>query len=233
MLLSNATKVDKSVDNVDKQASLQPFKRPGPVLALFAKQPVPGEVKTRLCPPLTDLEAARLCQVALAETVQNLWDCPARMVLFYAGDADWFKRAFPEMLRVPQAAGDLGVRLQVAVAQLFAAGGGPVLLIGSDSPDLPETLIDAALTALAEADVVTVPCPDGGYALLGLKQPAPDVLRGIPWSSDQVLSVTRTRAAEAGLSYRELSPWDDLDDLAAMQRLVVRSPESGTARYIQ
>ncbi len=202
-------------------------------MALFAKQPVPGAVKTRLCPPLTDVEAARLCQVALAETVQGLWECPVRMVLFYAGDADWFKRAFPEMLRVPQSGGDLGLRLQTAVAQLFAAGGGPVLLIGSDSPDLPEALIDEALAALEEVDVVTVPCLDGGYALLGLKQPVPELFVDIPWSSNQVLVATRERASRAGRVYRELTPWDDLDDIAALRRLVERSPESGTARYVQ
>lgn len=233
MLPSNATKVDKSVDNVDKLASLQPVNKPGPILALFTKQPVPGKVKTRLCPPLTDVEAARLCQVALAETVQSLWECPVQMVLFYEGDADWFKRAFPEMLRIPQATGDFGVRLQAAVAQLFAAGGGPVLLIGSDSPDLPESLVLAALATLEEVDVVTVPCRDGGYALLGLKKPVPELFTGISWSSDQVLVETRARAEQAGLVYRELESWDDLDDLDGLRRLVERSPECGTARYVQ
>ena len=233
MLPSNITSVDKSVDNVDKPVSLQPFKSPAPILALFAKQPVPGEVKTRLCPPLSEEEAARLCQVALAETVQGLWECPARMVLFYAGDPDWFKRGFPEMLRVPQSAGDLGVRLRAAAEQLFAAGSGPVILLGSDSPDLPESLVVEAITALNEVDVVTVPCADGGYALLGLRQPAPELFVDIPWSSDQVLSATRERAVRAGLVYRELEAWDDLDDIAALERLVERSPESGTARYVQ
>lgn len=81
--------------------------------------------------------------------------------------------------------------------------------------------------------MVTVPCADGGYALLGLRQPAPELFVDIPWSSDQVLSATRERAARAGLVYRELEAWDDLDDIAALERLVERSPESGTARYVQ
>jgi hypothetical protein len=230
---SNIANVDKPVDNVDKQYLLQPFKNPGPVLGVFAKQPVPGQVKTRLCPPLTEIEAARLCQVALAETVQGLWDAPPRMVLFYSGDYTWFDRAFPEVLLVPQTDGDLGVRLQTAVEQLFAAGGGPVLLMGSDSPDLPEAMIVEALAELEQADVVTIPCLDGGYALIGLNRSCPELFENIPWSTSAVLAATREQAAGAGLVYQELAEWDDLDDIASLQRLVERSPETGTARYVQ
>ncbi len=221
------------MDNVDKHPSLQVFAKSGPILAVFAKQPVPGQVKTRLCPPLTETEAARLSQVALAETVQGLWETAPRMVLFYAGDYAWFKRAFPEVQLVAQAAGGLGERLHQAVEQLFEAGGGPVLLIGADSPDLPETTITAALEALEQVDVVSVPCLDGGYALLGLNQPCPDLFREIPWSTAGVLAATRQRAADAGLTYRELAKWDDLDDLAALKRLLARSPETATARYVR
>jgi rSAM/selenodomain-associated transferase 1 len=221
------------VDNVDKRPSLQPFKNPGPILAIFAKQPVAGQVKTRLCPPLTEIEAARLCQVALAETVQRLWDSPPRLVLIYAGDYHWFDQAFPEVLLVPQVTGGLGKRLQVAADQLFGAGGGPVLLIGSDSPDLPEALIVDALAELEQADVVTVPCLDGGYALIGLNRPCPELFEDIPWSTPGVLAATRDRAIRSGLIYRELAEWDDLDDIDALQRLVERSPETGTARYVQ
>lgn len=228
----NVSSVDNSVDNVDKPYFLGPFQNPGPVLAVFAKQPVAGQVKTRLCPPLSTQEAARLCQVALAETVQRLWDCPLRMVLMYAGEHDWFKRAFPEVLLVPQVAGDLGQRLQHASSQLFAAGGSPILFIGSDSPDLPVSLIMAALAGLRAVDVVSVPCVDGGYALIGLNRPCPDLFADIPWSTGQVLEATREQVRHAGLTYRELSEWDDLDDLAALQRLVKRSPDTGTARYV-
>lgn len=225
--------MDKSVDNVDKQPSPREFQPTEPVLAIFAKQPVAGQVKTRLCPPLSEVEAARLCQVALAETVQRLWDCPLRKVLCYAGDYNWFVRAFPEVLLMAQVDGDLGERLQAAAERLFAAGGGPVLFIGADSPDLPEALVMEALSALQQADVVTVPSVDGGYALIGLKRPCPEVFTAIPWSTARVLSATRERAARCGLAYRELAEWDDLDDLASLQRLVERSPWAGTARYVQ
>ncbi len=231
---SNTARVDKTVDNVDKCPSLQPFAVSGPILAVLAKQPVPGQVKTRLCPPLTEIEAARLCQVALAETVQGLWDSPLQMVLVYSGDSAWFDRAFPEVLLLPQAAGGLGERLRQASDQLFTAGGGPILLIGSDSPDLPAAMIMEALAALEQgADVVTVPCLDGGYALLGLQRSSPTLFEDIPWSTAGVLAATRRRALQTGLTYQELAQWDDLDDLASLKRLVKRSPETGTARYVQ
>lgn len=224
--------MDKLVDNVDKVCLRQPFHKAAPVLAIFAKQPVPGQVKTRLCPPLTETEAARLYQVALAETVQRLWDSSPRLILFYAGEYDWFSKAFPEVQLVPQVSGGLGTRLQKAADQLFAAGAGPVLFIGSDSPDLPEALIRDALAELEHADVVTVPCLDGGYALLGLKQPCPQLFADIPWSTPGVLEATRERVARAGLVYQELSEWDDLDDIDSLRRLIDRSPETGTARYV-
>ena len=233
MRWSNAIKVDKSVEKVDKPFFPRHFAKSEPVLAVFAKQPLAGKVKTRLCPPLSDTEAARLYQVSLAETVSALWDCPLRMVLVYAGERDWFERAFPEVLLVPQAEGGLGERLQTAADQLFTAGSGPVLFIGSDSPDLPCALITTAVDRLQQFDVVTVPCLDGGYALVGMNRFCPAIFDDIPWSTADVVAATRRQAELAGLAYHELDPWDDLDDLASLRRLAERSPESATARYVQ
>lgn len=229
----SATRVDKSVENVDKPLFLQPFANSDPVLAIFAKQPIPGRVKTRLSPPLSATEAARLYQVSLAETVSKLWDRSLPMVLFYAGARTWFEQAFPEVLLVPQAGGGLGERLQQATRQLFDAGSGPVLFIGSDSPDLPRDLIATTVDRLRQFDIVTVPCLDGGYALIGMQRPCPEIFHHIPWSTAEVLTATRQQAERAGLRYHELDRWDDLDDLASLRRLVERSPESGTARYVQ
>ncbi|HKL25022.1 MAG TPA: TIGR04282 family arsenosugar biosynthesis glycosyltransferase [Desulfuromonadales bacterium] len=221
------------MEKVDKPFFSRPFAKPEPVLAVFAKQPLAGKVKTRLCPPLSETEAARLYQVSLAETISTLWECPLRMVLFYAGERAWFEQAFPEVLLVPQTKGGLGVRLQAAADQLFAAGSGPVLFIGSDSPDLPCALVTTTVDRLQQFDVVTVPCLDGGYALVGMNRPCPEIFEDIPWSTAEVLATTRRQAERAGLAYHELDPWDDLDDLASLRRLAERSPVSATARYVQ
>ena len=85
---------------------------------------------------------------------------------------------------------------------------------------------------LRQADVVTVPCRDGGYAIVGLRQPTTRVFAGIPWSTDAVVSATRERCTELELSYQETEPWDDIDELEDLKRLLERSPQSTTAQHV-
>jgi glycosyltransferase A (GT-A) superfamily protein (DUF2064 family) len=119
-----------------------------------------------------------------------------------------------------------------AVQALFAAGAGPVLLAGSDSPDLPICLLEEVLAKLPETDVAVIPCHDGGYALVGMGQPTTELFDCIPWSSSQVLDVTRQRCRQLGLSLYETAAWHDLDELEDLRRLVARSPRSETAGHI-
>lgn len=203
----------------------------GPVLCIFAKQPVAGRVKTRLCPPLTPEQACDLYRVCLQETMDRVALTSLQPVLCYAGQADWFADRFPGVPALAQSTGDLGDRLAQASQALFAAGAGPVLLIGSDSPDLPPELVAQALTALRDVALVTIPARDGGYVLIGLQADCPDIFAEIPWSSPQVLAATRQRALALRRSYREVGHWEDLDDLESLQRLLQRSPASPTARF--
>jgi glycosyltransferase A (GT-A) superfamily protein (DUF2064 family) len=182
---------------------------------------------------LSLLEGAALYRVALRETVDRYAAGPARLVLCGAGRRAWFARAFPGRPLFPQGRGDLGVRLARVTAALFAAGGEPVAVIGSDSPDLPLPLVAAAFAALATAEVAVIPSRDGGYALLALRRPAPALFTGIPWSTAQVLTATRARASALGLSFVTVGEWDDLDDVASLHRLLARSPGCATARYVR
>jgi len=199
---------------------------------MFAKQPVAGRVKTRLTPPLHPRQACTLYRIALQESVTRFVGGPAPLMLCVAGRRAWFTRAFPALPLHMQGRGDLGARLARGTAALFA-GGGPVAVVGSDSPDLPLVLIDAAFAALASADIAVVACRDGGYALLALRQPAPELFADMPWSSAALLAATRRRAAVLGLRFVTVGEWDDLDDLAALQRLVQRSPACKTAQYVR
>ena len=210
----------------------RPFVHPEPVLAIFAKEPRPGRVKTRLTPCLTPAEAAALYRVALRETVARFSAGPARLALCCAGRRRWFAHNYPELPLLPQGRGDLGARLARAAAALFAAGAGAVAIAGSDSPDLPLPLISAVFAALARADAAVVPSADGGYVLLALRRPVPELFADIPWSTPAVLAATRARAAALGLRIASVGSWDDLDDFAALQRLLARSPECMTARYV-
>lgn len=224
--------VDNSVDKVDNPAIGRIFKHSGAVIGLFAKQPVAGRVKTRLTPPLSADQACQLYRIALQEMVTRLLAAGLPLVLCYAGRRDWFSEVFPDLPLLAQTGDGLGARLSTAVQALFAAGGGPVLLAGSDSPDLPIPLVEEVLVQLQKKAVATIPCQDGGYALVGMRRPTTAIFDEIPWSTSGVLEATRRRSRQLGLSYYETACWDDLDEFADLQRLVDRSPESQTARYI-
>ncbi len=224
--------MDNSVDKVDNSIKSNIFSHSGPVIALFAKQPIPGQVKTRLTPPLSPEQACQLYRIALQEMVERLLAAELPLVICYAGRRDWFSEAFPGLPLFEQAGDGLGVRMSNAVQALFAAGAGPVLLAGSDSPDLPVPLVDEALVQLLTTDVVTVPCRDGGYAIVGLRRPTTELFAEIPWSTSQVLEATRQRSQLLGLTYHETEFWHDLDEVADLQQLVARSPESQTAQHI-
>jgi len=227
--------VDKPVEIVDKllprQISSEPKQAVGPLLGIFAKAPISGRVKTRLCPPLTAAEAAELYRVSLAETVTGMSRGRFATLIFYDGPEEFFRTAFPDVQRLPQGPGDLGERMQRALAEMFSRGRGAVALIGSDSPDLPVAWVEQAFSWLQQTDIVTIPACDGGYALIGLRRQQPALFRNIPWSTADVLTATRRRATELAASYRELSVWEDVDDFAALQRLVQRSPDSATAVF--
>lgn len=200
-------------------------------MGIFAKEPLAGRVKTRLSPPLSGEEAAAFYRVALAETVERLAGGPFEVRLFYSGAESFFRENFPGVALTPQGEGDLGARMERALQGLLGAGCAAAVLVGSDSPDLPLSLVEEAFAALAAAEVVTAPAPDGGYVLIGERTHCPQLFSAMPWSSAAVLEETRRRVRAAGLSYRELASWEDVDDLASLRRLVERSPGSDAARH--
>jgi len=221
--------VDKFVEMVEKP----PFDRRlcRQVLGVFAKQPLPGKVKTRLSPPLKPEQAAALYRVALLESVARLQQPDWQLVIVYAGDRDYFAGEFPGVPLLPQAGGDLGARLRSAFAGLFGTGCDKVLMIGSDTPDLPVATVQDGFAALDQIDLVLAPAADGGYVLIGTRRDQPGLFVDIPWSTDGVLQATRARARGLGLGVRLLAGWEDLDDVAALQRLFRRSPDSRTALH--
>lgn len=197
-------------------------------LGIFAKEPVAGRVKTRLCPPLSPQQAASLYETSLCETLRAMAGGDFDLVLFHAGDSAWFRKSFPGLRLVRQEGADLGERMAVAL-KVLQADYERAALIGSDSPDLPRSLVDEAFRSLGRADAVVAPAFDGGYVLVGERRHHPELFRAIPWSTSAVLQITRRRIAELGINFRELPPWEDVDDLPSLQRLMRRSPNSETA----
>ena len=201
-------------------------------LGVFAKQPIPGEVKTRLCPPLTAVEAAELYLCLQRETITSMVTAGFSVVVFYAGKADYFATEFPGLPLVPQGSGGLGERMERAL-KLLLEESEAAALIGTDSPDLPPALVREAFAALAEDAFVTIPAQDGGYVLVGESQHEPGMFQDIPWSTNEVLANTRSHAQQLGISYQEVGHWEDVDDWSSLQSLLLRSPQSVTAGLVR
>lgn len=225
--------MDKPVEKVENSPSHALFpswaEAQSGILGIFAKEPQAGEVKTRLCPPLTFAEAAIVHHLLLRQTVAAL--APWRPLIFYSGKIDYFRANFPGVDLIAQSAGDLGERMAQALRTLHARGGERALLVGSDAPDLPLSLLAAAMATLENAEVVTIPARDGGYVLIGERGHHPPLFQGIPWSTEAVLSGTRAICAAQKWTYAEIGTWEDVDNAADLLRLIKRAPTLEVSSY--
>lgn len=188
-----------------------------PTLCLFARDPAPGRVKTRLTPALPAPLAARLYAGFLADTWAAATACTVatRRVVHWADTPGTAPAGFDS---ARQQGADLGERLAHAF-EVELALAGPVLLIGSDTPSLTAGHLDAAFAALEHHDVVVGPTLDGGYWGLGLRSPAATLFHDIPWSTREVLVRTLVRAHSAGLRVTTVDTLEDVDtphDLALL-----------------
>lgn len=197
---------------------------PATQLIVMAKAPVPGLAKTRLIPALgadgAARLAARLLDHAMAQArAAQLGD----VILACAPDA--LHAAFAAQARslgttlVPQGHGDLGARMHRLFVNAFGQGARRVVLFGTDVPTLDAALLRCADAALADADAVFAPAADGGYALVGLRRPAPSLFEAMPWSTAAVMATTRERLAQAGLRHVELPEVHDIDEPADLVHL--------------
>ncbi|OGB92719.1 MAG: hypothetical protein A2Z31_01095, partial [candidate division NC10 bacterium RBG_16_65_8] len=172
-------------------------------LAIMAKRPQAGKVKTRLCPPLIPEEAAQLAHCFLLDKLEQgrRLSGVTRFVAFFPPDAEAFFRtqAGEAFSLLPQRGADLGDRLVDVSDRLLGAGVSAVMIIGTDSPTLPDAVLREAHEVLTRdrADVVLGPVDDGGYYLIGLRRPSGSLFHGIAWSTDTVLSQTVARAKRA------------------------------------
>lgn len=200
--------------------------------AIMARMPVPGQVKTRLVPPLTPAEAARLYIGFLRDAIERLAGLKGiRPFVAYTPPAadEFFAGIIPPGFSVlPQAGNDLGERLAFVAGALFARGATAVVLCDSDSPTLPGRYLEEAFLRLRESDLVIGPCDDGGYYLIGMRRCIPGIFSGIPWSSARVTQRTVEVAERLNLRVSLLEPWYDVDTPADLDRLsheIAASPE--------
>lgn len=194
-------------------------------VAVFARYPRVGEVKTRLSPALPAALAHDLYAAMLTDTLECVAGTGVgRPLLFWASDP-----AEPPGFPVPpgleirrQQGDDLGDRLASAFAGLLVGPSDRAVVIGADCPDLGPDTIREAFSRLGRHDAVLGPAHDGGYCLIGLRRPAPGLFRGIAWSTGTVLAQTLERAKDAGLDVATLAPLDDIDTPEDLVRFVAR-----------
>ena len=181
----------------------------------MAKAPVAGAVKTRLVPALGAERAARLAQHMLAATVAAAKDCglgvPELCASPHPAHETWAGLLPEGVIATDQGVGDLGVRMASA-AQRVINGGQPVLLIGTDCPDLTPVRIRIMAERLSDHDAVIQPAADGGYVLLGLRQFDPSLFTDIEWSGPSVASTTRSRILSLGWSLHVGETLRDIDE---------------------
>jgi len=197
-------------------------------LAVMAKAPRPGKVKTRLSPPLSRDQASALNICFIRDTAENIRQVTeagqSLGVVAYTpvGDEAAFDDLLPANFQLLAQRGDgFGERLLYASEDLFACGFSAVCLIDSDSPTLPQTALSQAVEKLSRAGdcMVLGGCDDGGYYLIGVKQPHRRLFERIDWSTERVFAQTLERAREISLEVELLPPWYDVDDAATLERL--------------
>jgi uncharacterized protein len=208
---------------------------PHTALVIFAKAPIPGEVKTRLCPPLTPDEAATLHGSFVLDMLERTKLAVATLQLpfhRYLACAPSSTLVFFKIMEerqsvrlLDQVGEDLGQRMHHTFVDLFANGYKQVIIMGTDVPTLPLSVYQEAFTILGRSDMVLGPALDGGYYLIGLRQPVEKLFVGVPWSTDQVLAVTEQQAKTLGLSVGLTSPWRDVDTIEDLHSLITECRE--------
>ena len=198
---------------------------PDSVLLIFCKAPVTGQVKTRLQPALTPEQATQAHIDLTRMTLDRAFEQPLCPVILCCSPDDshpFFQqcaRHYPLTLAV-QRGHDLGERMHLALRDALSRYR-YALLTGCDCPSLTHDNLRHALLALDQGhDLVIAPAEDGGYVLIGLNNPQPDLFTGIRWGSDQVMTSTRQQAARLGLSWHELPVQWDVDRIEDWNRHV-------------
>lgn len=187
-------------------------------LIVFTRYPEPGKVKTRLIPALGPVGAAefyrQMAEHTLAQAKQLQGQRSLQVEIRFVGGSyefmqDWLGKA---LIYTAQGEGDLGERMTRSLQSAFDGGIQRAVIIGTDCLELDAQVLEAAFQSLEQYDLVLGPAKDGGYYLVGLRQPVPELFRRIAWSTSAVLQQTITIAQKLGLAIVYLPTLSDIDN---------------------
>lgn len=186
---------------------------------VMAKAPVPGRVKTRLCPPLSPAEAAAVAEAALADTLDAVSRCGAdRLVVALDGDpGPWLPAGFELIAQ-------RGEGLDERLAAAWLDAGGPGVQVGMDTPQLKADDLDSALALLDEHDAALGPAEDGGWWAIALRRADPACFLGVPMSTDGTNRAQHQRLLDLGLSVATLPTRRDIDDTTDLAAVAAAHP---------
>lgn len=211
-------------------------------LIIFAKEPIPGQVKTRLAqsmrkayPSLSEnesLELSKFCFEQFCTQLASLDYGSHDVYLYYSSPVkpQFLHSCFGSFAKLrPQTSGDLGYKMAQAMRELVDLGYTKIMCIGTDSPHLPLDSLERGFLNLEHQDCVIGPTEDGGYYTIGVKADSfhdlePLIFREIPWSTERVFDMTRQRLDERGLSYQLLPHFYDIDEYDELKRYLKTCP---------
>lgn len=206
-------------------------------LICFTRVPRPGVTKTRLLPVLTPEQCAGLHWAFLRDLAQVYEGVDAHLFVAYTADEGWeaLKPVFPVAWDFfPQEGDDLGQKMYHAMARVLGLGYESVVLTGADLPLLEPRHLLGGFAALENADVAIGPTSDGGYYLIGMKQPRREVFSISGYGGSSVYERTVSAAENAGLSVAAAPVCDDVDTPEDLRHLASQcTPNSFTGRYLQ
>jgi len=203
----------------------------GSSVILFVRSPERGRVKSRLAAAIGGKMALEIYKGFVLDIVETLKEGPYPFrIFFYPGNArekvtNWLGKDFTYS---PQRGSGIGEKMENAFVQSFSMGVERAVLIGSDIPDLPNSVIHRAFSSLDKSDAVLGPASDGGYYLIGFKKASflPDVFHGIPWSTSSVYRETIEVFRLSKYRVHILRHWNDVDTLDDLRALVTRNQDT-------
>ena len=202
----------------------------------FTRVPKPGVTKTRLLPVLSPGQCASLHWAFLKDLAELYRQVDAHLFVAYTPDADWesLKSVFPPAGYIPQKGSDLGEKMYRAIRKVMDLGYESVVLTGTDLPLMTAAHLESGFAVLEEKDIAIGPTSDGGYYLIGMKQPRREVFRVEGYGGASVFENTVAAAKAAGLTVGRAMACDDVDtpeDLWALAKAV--DPHSHTGQYLE
>ncbi len=201
-------------------------------LFLMVRSPEPGKVKSRLAAGIGEIHALELYKCFVEDVLSNLEGISVDLKIGYyppSGEErirEWLGDGID---LVPQQGEDLGGKQAGLLERAFKMGYGSAMVMISDAPDIPRSMVEDAVEALRSTDSVIGPCHDGGYYLIGFSSSCyrRGFFSGIPWGGNEAASTMADRIEGSGVSLAILEPWWDIDDLADLEDMFIRALKNG------